>query len=249
MTNWKDRLPALFPEMRRIFCLDDKAAVGASHYWHTGVATGIILPIKGVKRQGHLLWQTTYEVTGGGRVDRYELAEEGEIIVFPEPNKVIGEPARNEPLAYLIAINPAPGLETAFEEISDEALRGLLAHELAEVDLARQQTNYHHRITHHGLPEYEVDKIAAQNGYQNQVNAYLDFLRANVENIRERPKRRSFLDSLAEMGVNVIGGSRPEIPEKLVTEVCRAELETRLNFLAGKPIEVAPNIAGYLSGK
>ena len=249
MANWKDRLPELFPEMRRTFCLDDKAAVGASHYWHTGVATGVILPIKGVKRQGHLLWQTPYQVTGGGRVDKYQLAEEGEIIVYPEPCRIVGESVPEEPLAYLIAINPAPGLETAFEGISDEALRGLLAHELAEVNLARQQPNYHHRITHHGLPEHEVDKMASERGYGNQVKAYLNFLRDNVGDIRERPRQRSFFDSLAEMGVNVIGGSRPEIPETLVTEVCRAELETRLNLLSGKPIEVKPNIAGYLPGK
>lgn len=249
MTNWKGQLPELFPEMRRTFCLDDKAAVGASHYWHTGVATGIILPIKRVNRQGHFLWQTPYEVTGGGRVDRYEIAEEGEIIVYPEPRRIVGEPVAEEPRAYLIAINPAPGLEAAFEGISEEALRGLLAHELAEVDLARQQPNYHHRITHHGLPEHEVDKIAVQRGYRNQVNAYLDFLRTNVEQIHERPKERAFFDSLAKIGVNVIGGSQLEIPKQLVTEVCRAELETRLNFLAGRPVEVTPNVAGYLPGK
>ncbi len=248
MIHWKDRLPELFPEMRRKFCLDDKAAVGASHFWHTGVATGVILPIKRVQRQGQLLWQTPYTVTGGGRIDKYELAEEGEIIISPEPSRIIGEPVAKESLAYLIAINPAPGLETAFEGISDEALRGLLAHELAEVDLARQQPNYHHRITHHGLPEYEVDRMAAQRGYQDQICAYLDFLRQNVGAIRERPRERSVLDVLAE-GVNVIGRTCPEITPQIVTEVCRAELETRHNFLAGRPIEVIPNIAGYLPGR
>ena len=247
MTNWKDRLSELFPEIRKTFCLDDKAALGTNHYWHTGVATGIILPIKGVRRQGHLLWQTPYQMTLGGRIEKYELAEEGEIIVYPEQSKIIGEPTTDEPLAYLIAINPAPGLEIAIEEISDEALKGLLAHELAEVFLADQEENYHHRITHHGLPEYEVDKISTQKGYQNQVKAYLNFLKANVENIRERPKRRSFLDDFAEMGINVIGRSRPEIPKNLVTEFCRVELETRLNFLDGKPTEVVLDIERYLT--
>lgn len=243
MANWKDRLPELFPEMRRTFCLEDKAAVGASHYWHTGVATGVILPIKGIKRQGHLLWQTPYEVTGGGRVDKYELAEGEEIIVYPEPSRIVGEPVVEEPLAYLIAINPAPGLETAFEGISDEALRGLLAHELAEVDLARQQLNYHHRITRHDLPEHEVDRIASKRGYKNQVHAYLQFLKENVGDIRQRERRGSFLDQF------MLGGAPQEPPQGLVTEVCRAELETRLNFLSGKPIEVAPNVADYLPGK
>ena len=103
MANWKDRLPELFPEMRSTFSLDDKAAVGASHYWHTGVASGVVLPIKGVKRQGDILWQTPYTITGGGRVDKYELAEEGEIIVYPEQSRVIATPAIDEHLAYLIA--------------------------------------------------------------------------------------------------------------------------------------------------
>ena len=243
MANWKDRLPELFPEMRGRFCLDDKAAVGASHYWHRGVATGIILPIKGARRQGHLLWQTPYQITGGGRIDKYELAEEGEIIVYPEPNRIVGEPETDEPLAYLIAINPAPGLEKAFEGISDEALRGLLAHKLAEVDLASQQPNYHHRITHHGLPEHEVDKIAANRGYKDQIHAYLEFLKVNVENIQQRERGGSFLDQF------MLEGPPKEPPKELVTKVCRAELETRLNFLSGKQLVVAPDVAGYLPGK
>ncbi|MDO8643274.1 MAG: hypothetical protein Q7R76_06900 [Candidatus Woesearchaeota archaeon] len=242
MVPLKDRLSELFPNVRKTFGLDDAVAVGGDNFWHTGVATGTVLPIKGIKRPRSFLWKTPYEITGGGRVDKYEPAEKGEIFVYPETKNT----SVKEVLAYLIAIDPAPGLETAFEDISNEALQGLLAHELAEVILARQQPNYHFRITHHGLPEYQVDKIAAQRGYKDQVRAYLNFLMAHVETIRQRPKIRSFFDSLAEMGVTVLDVS-PQEPERSVTESCRLELETRLQSLDGTLVQVSsrPVVVAY----
>lgn len=222
MNSWKNKLSEIFPEIRKTFCLESEAAVGASHYWHKGVATGIILPIKAVKIQGHLIWQTPYQMTLGGRVDKYDTAEQDEIIVYPELKNIVGELSSEEPLAYLIAINPAPGLESAFEVINDDALKGLLAHELAEIHFVRQQPNYHHRISHHGLAEHEVDNIAAQKGYLSSIKAYLEFLMKNVENIREREEEKSILD-LFDVS------EKPT--QKLLTDVCRAEIESRLNLI------------------
>jgi len=241
MENWKGRLPKLFPEIRAAFCLEEKAAVGASDYWHTDVATGIVIPIKGIIRQGHFLWQTPFEMTAGGRIDKYELAEEGEIIVYPEQSRILDEDLNVKPLAYLISIHPAPGLETAFKRINDEELTGLLAHELTEVDLASQQPNYHHRITHHGLPETEVDKMAAERGYGNQIHSYLQFLMRNVNKIRSREKVSSIFDEF------VIGGATPEPPKDLVTQFCRSELQIRIDAIEGKSGFKDSNVAGYLT--
>lgn len=228
MIGWQKQLQELFPKTREKFKLDYQAAVGASRYWHEGVSTGIVLPITSTLKSGLITWQVPESISGGGKIVDYGFAEKREIIVPPLVRKFDSEKP-NKYFAYLISIDPAPGLEKAFRKITDSELTGLLAHELAEITLAMKQPNFHKRIKHHGLPESDVDAIAAQYGYKSQVISYLELLNRNLPTLHKRPEPRSFLDDLVGMGVTVIQMDEPSSAR--VTAACSKEISERLRAL------------------
>ena len=228
MESWKKRLIELFPPTRESFDLGDKVGIGIDGFWHQEISSGIVLPIKRAVKNGKTTWLTPYEMTYGGLIKEYRKAKKEAIIV---PPRIIN--ARKN--AYLISINPAPGLKRCFEKISDEALTGLIAHELAEVSLAIKEPNYHERITHHNLPEAKVDQIAAKKGYKKQVRAYLELLMGNVNYITPRPKEQNSLISLLEtfLGVNVISldEPQPKISRKDYVETVKLQINERITSL------------------
>jgi hypothetical protein len=166
---------------------------------------------------------------GSGEIESYEPVEKGEIAVYPELSNVFNKKTTKNLYAYLIAIDPAPGLEKAFEDIGDSALQGLLAHELAEINIIMKNPGYHKKIEHHGLQEKQVDRIAAQKGYGLQVISYLEFIKQNTSLINERPRQEDIFDCLIENGVAGIDLTKHEKSE--VVNAVNLEVESRLRAL------------------
>jgi len=217
-----EKIKIVFPEIREAFGLEREAGVGREGYWHEGVANGIVLPMIAVSRKGKTEWQTPYQITEDGRIYKYSKAEKDEIILPPESNC--------SKKAYLISISPAPGLKSAFESISYRELTGLLAHELAEITIAKRELKqFHSRIIHHKKPESYVDRLASQFGYKYEVKEYLTFLNNHIRNLKPRPPRESSLDSLLSLlgsAVTVI-----DIGPKVSAKGAKAEILQRLEKL------------------
>jgi len=223
MTNWMNLLPEVFPQVRKTFGVESKVAVGSVPQLHSGVSSGTIIAMKGIKTEDEVVWTIPSVITKDGLIAEYSLNKKEEVFVYPEysNDKNIKE---KEIFVYLISIDPCPGLEESFELINESQLTGLLAHELAEIIATDKIGGYHLRITCHGLSHPEVDKIAVQRGYANQVSSYLKFLLSNVESIYERPPEiNSFLDMLIATTSD----------RERVIQACRRELEQRICSIGG----------------
>ncbi|MFH0713446.1 MAG: hypothetical protein V1722_03215 [Candidatus Micrarchaeota archaeon] len=220
--DWKTRAPGIFKRVRRDFGLEDKVGLGTFGHWHQGVSSGTILPMRSKMTKGRLVWETPYIITSGLRVDEYRAAELTEKLVLPRTN-------RSEVNAFNILISPAPGLEEPFKTIPNKALTGLIAHELAECELAARNPTFHDRMTHHRLPEKEVDKIACDRGYGDQVKAHLQFLLSHVEKIKPR---KPPVDSLSHI-LTAIGGQVLTIGQapQYTREAMQAELLERIKAI------------------
>ncbi|MEK6826869.1 MAG: hypothetical protein AABX99_00090, partial [Nanoarchaeota archaeon] len=149
MNNWIKLLPETFLPVRAAFKLEDKAAVGNISWLHFAASNGTVIAIKGIKTNDKVEWFTPSAVTMGGLVEEYSPSKEREIFIYPEITETTN--LGKEHLAYLISIDPSPGLKDAFETINESQLTGLLAHELSEVIITDRKGGYHYRMGPHDL--------------------------------------------------------------------------------------------------
>lgn len=216
--------------MRETFHLSDIVGLGNIPEWHDGMATGIVLPLRAYLNERDVECEPVYRIDPSRREGEYRPAVDGDVLVPPE----VRSPEKAD--CFLISIDPAPGIQAAFNQAPVAVYKGLLAHELAEClalyrknELSGVIENMSETASKSGTDETIPDLLAGWYGFRRETEAHLEFLAEHADVMRNRTRPQSAQDDMLAMLV-FLGATvqRYDEPEEWTPEETRKHIERRL---------------------